>query len=59
MFDAEVERLQEFCARWRMSKSKAYRLMSAGTLPYHVVGAQRCFTRNDREEFGRRCARGK
>ncbi len=56
MFDAEVERLHEFCGRWRMSRSKAYRLMTAGKLPYHVVGAQRCFTRDDRNEFARRCA---
>jgi hypothetical protein len=59
MFDAEVERLGEFCARWRMSKTKAYRLMAAGTLPYHVVGSTRVFSRSDRDVFARRCARGR
>jgi excisionase family DNA binding protein len=59
MFEPDVEKLHEFLARWRVSKSKAYRLMSAGSLPYHLVGSQRCFARDDREEFARRCARGK
>jgi excisionase family DNA binding protein len=59
MFEVEVERLHEFCARWRMSRAKAYRLMRAGVLPYHLVGAQRCITRSDRDAFARRCARGK
>lgn len=58
MFDSEYDFVPEFCARYRISPATAYREMSSGRLPYHVVGGRRRIGPQDRRIYLERCARG-